>query len=141
MKPTFLKLPLDIQVLITGHHKRTIQLKTSVIQHIQLLLQTTSGEFPANPDYGCTIQEQLLKLSSPAHQLKTELEAIVLNCIATHEKRIRQPDIQVTLERQIHKNSSPQSIAHFTIRGHTIKPLQPFEFEFKLKINPVTFKL
>ncbi|RAJ83522.1 gene 25-like lysozyme [Chitinophaga dinghuensis] len=141
MKPTFLKLPLDIQALITGNHKRTLQLKSSVIQHIQLLVQTTKGEFPANPEYGCSIQEQLLKLSSPAHLLKTDLEAIVLNCITKHEKRLHQTDIQVTLERSLKNNSHQQSFAHFTIRGHTIKPVQPFEFEFKLKINPVTFKL
>ncbi|MBV8253234.1 MAG: GPW/gp25 family protein [Chitinophaga sp.] len=138
MKNTFLKLPLDIQALITGNHKYTVQLKTSVMQHIQLLIQTATGEFPANPSYGCGMQEQLLKLSNPPHLLKTQLESILLNSLTQHETRIQQTAIHVSLKRLLHNNTS---VALFTIHGHTIMPVQPFEFAFKLNINPVTFKL
>lgn len=98
---SYYKLPLDTQKLVSNIELDQVDLKTSIIKYINLLMITHYGECTVNESFGCIIWDIDFDNLTKTNKLKENMALSVTESIIKNEPRLK--NIQVDLKVNQHE--------------------------------------
>ena len=95
----YLKIPLDLEEIMSKGTVRRIDDKQSVHEMIHLITTTAFGEDKHDPEFGCDIWKYDFENIYNPHWFKEELRLSILRSINSKEKRLEQITVDLAIEQ------------------------------------------
>ncbi|NTS43883.1 GPW/gp25 family protein [Flavisolibacter sp. BT320] len=137
------KIPFEAKAIMEGEQLQGCDLETSIVKHLELIITTKFGEHRSDPTFGCEIWDLDFELIVSAGLWEEKLRQSLLKSIATHEQRLINAEISITIS-DIEKYNT---ISNFTevkkrvdiqVIGTIKKNGEPFRFHTNLFLSPLT---
>jgi phage baseplate assembly protein W len=136
----YIKYPIGFNSLLKGSKEGFCEIQESIAYSIMLIVTTSFGEIPENPEFGTVIWD----LEFNQHIKKRDWEESVKNSlfesISKYEKRLNLTSVIIKLD-DIDDRDLKLSIrrkANIIINGLIKNSLVPFNFHTKLNISPIS---
>ncbi|OLY95036.1 hypothetical protein BUE76_23035 [Cnuella takakiae] len=91
------RIPIKTDVIMKGHDLPTCDLDSSIKRNLDLIIMTRFGEHRCDPTYGCEIWDLDFELIVSARLWEEKLRQSLLRSIGTHEYRLANIDITVSI--------------------------------------------
>jgi hypothetical protein len=115
----------------------------SIWQHLNLLLTTSFGEFPADVSFGCDIWDFDFDNITSAHKVKEAIRLSLLQSIIQKEKRLGNVRVELTIvQEELSGTASMRNIKKkidILIRGTLMAVNEKKEFRFVFFVGPLSY--
>jgi len=126
-----------------GSELTTCDMDASIQKNLELIILTKFGEHRSNPDFGCEVWDLDFELIVSARSWEEKLRQSLLKSITTHEYRLNNVEITVTITDMEKYNIVKQFVeikkrVDIRINGLIKKTNEPFTFHTNLFLSPLS---
>ncbi|MBK6542070.1 MAG: GPW/gp25 family protein [Flavobacteriales bacterium] len=131
MAHSFFSLPFRPDELLSGReHPRQPNLEQAIAEHLSVILRTTPGASPGNPEYGCRIWHHLAERVRGEAWL-AQFKEDVRNAVVKNEPRLTGVEVDIKTTR------SDRNDLSLTISANMVPGGRPFRFARTILTDPI----
>lgn len=139
----YYKMPLKLTAAMEGSELPLCDLESSVQKSLELIIMTKFGEHRSDPTFGCEIWNLDFELIVSARLWEEKLRQSLMTSITTHEYRLTNVEIGVSITDMEKYNVLKQFIeikkrVDIRVTGSIKKTGEPFSFHTNLFLSPLS---
>ena len=143
MSGIYYKLPLQLKSVMEGQELAVCDLVDSINKNLELIIITRFGEQRSDPTFGCEIWDLDFELIVSARMWEEKLRQSMLRSITTHEPRLANTSIAVTIADMEKFNIAKQSTeikkrVDIRVSGTIHKTGESFTFSTNMFLSPLS---
>ncbi len=143
MSATFYNLPLRLAEVMKGNELPTCDLVQSIAKNLELIITTRFGEHRSDTTFGCEIWELDFELIVSAGLWEEKLRQSLLKSITTHEPRLADIEITVSIVDTEKLNVLKQFTeikkrVNIFLQATIHKTGEPFQFRANMFLSPLS---
>lgn len=136
------KLPLDLGKVCEKGKLIQTNVKSSIAQHIHILLSTKLKEYKFDNEYGAEIWKHDFAMIENSSEWKKSIEQSVRRLIQHHETRLNKIKVSIDftqVESEIPYKRMKQKLTIF-VEGYLFKTNEHFRFSQEVFMSPFSFE-
>ena len=139
----YFKVPLQLNAAMEGNELATCGLAESINKNLELIIITRFGEHRSDQSFGCEIWDLDFELIVSARLWEEKLRQSLLKSVTSHELRILNADVAVTITDMEKFNVFKQFTeikkrVDIHVSGIIKKTGEPFSFNTNLFLSPLS---
>lgn len=139
----YFKVPLQLNAVMEGNELTTCGLAESINKNLELIIITRFGEHRSDQSFGCEIWDLDFELIVSARLWEEKLRQSLLKSVTSHELRILNADVIVTITDMEKFNVFKQFTeikkrVDIRVSGVIKKTGEPFSFNTNLFLSPLS---
>lgn len=135
MHTQYYKIPISFTEIMNSNCASTISIQHSIVQNILLLITTVKGESKVNKAFGCSWWDNDFNLKHSIPDIKEQLEESVYHILQTHEKRLINIVVAVTVLQTVINHTGKIKI-ELGISGTIVSNSQLLQCNYSFLISP-----
>jgi phage baseplate assembly protein W len=143
MSVVYYRLPLQLGPAMEGQELPACDLNQSISKNLELIITTRFGEHRSDPSFGCEIWDLDFELIVSASLWEEKLRQSLLRSIGTHEHRLSDIEIAVTITdvekvNLLRQFTEIKKRVDIKLTGLIRKTGEDFTFQTNLFLSPLT---
>ncbi|HZY38741.1 MAG TPA: GPW/gp25 family protein [Mucilaginibacter sp.] len=143
MGAIYYKIPLKLSSVLEGNDLPACNLSDSITKNLELIIMTNYGEHRCDPSFGCGIWELDFEIITSQNLWEEKLRLSLLESIKSHEGRLSNVVIVVTiseLQKQNYLKQYPEirKCVEISINAIIKKTGVEFNFNTNLFLSPLS---